>query len=596
MSTKTIDEFFSGKSLEIPSYQRDYAWLTSNVDDLFDDIEEALELGSGHYLGTFILCQADKSAPMHVVDGQQRLTTLTMLIDALIGALDDQDLKKLYRNNFIHHPVTGPKFRVLGRNEVFFRELLEKKGPPPDSDGQERMLRAYDWIRQRVMTLKQRGGEELIKQWLASIGQMEVLQFVESSEGKAIRMFQSVNDRGMPLAKMDIVKSLLVYYSNRYLDGQLDTFIAEQFGDAFRSFSRIKRLAAEPGFKIKQVDRRDFVEDEVLRYHYLAFNGDPFDVTVGDYWLTSEGVLNSFLKPTLKALRSDLIRLRSFIETYVSDLTRFFSAFEEVIQSTRSNRQAYLLWVVQELSVTLYPLVIRLHLHDWLYQASTDDPRTLMDIIELTDLRVFKLRGTNPQAEILKITSDLHQHNIDWVVGRLKEFCEWGMPDAMMASRLVDEDVYRNPALVRMLLREEAYIRAQLDQPEHSLQELIELNKNGLTVEHILPQDYENSFNPEGYGFANGDEYYRFVHRLGNLVLLESSINSACRNQAAESKISNLRLYPSSSLAAVRAISAECMDNDNTRFCVQWLLQRSRTLSDLFVSSWPIHPTEPPSD
>ena len=45
MSTKTNEQFFSGKSLEIPPYQRDYAWKTANIDDLFEDISEAMEMG-----------------------------------------------------------------------------------------------------------------------------------------------------------------------------------------------------------------------------------------------------------------------------------------------------------------------------------------------------------------------------------------------------------------------------------------------------------------------------------------------------------------------------------------------------------------------
>ena len=94
-----------------------------------------------------------------------------------------------------------------------------------------------------------------------------MLEFVEPNEGKAIRMFQAVNDRGVPLAKMDIVKSLLVYYSNRYLGGDLDELVAEEFGKAFRSFSRIKRLAGAAGYKIRQIDRDTFREDDVLRYH-----------------------------------------------------------------------------------------------------------------------------------------------------------------------------------------------------------------------------------------------------------------------------------------------------------------------------------------
>ena len=206
MSTKTIENFFTGKTLVIPSYQRDYAWRERNVNDLFDDVEEALEVRSGHYLGTFILSQQERSAPVYVVDGQQRLTTLTMLLNALINAIGEDSIKQHYRNTFIHHPVTGPKFKVLGDNEAFFRDLLAEKNPVPASDGQERLQKAYSWIRQRVNAL---GGQELVQQWLLCISNMEVLEFVEPNEGKAIRMFQSVNDRGVRACQNFCVKEVI---------------------------------------------------------------------------------------------------------------------------------------------------------------------------------------------------------------------------------------------------------------------------------------------------------------------------------------------------------------------------------------------------
>ena len=72
-----------------------------------------------------------------------------MLMDALIDVVEDEGIKQYYRNTFIHHPVTGAKFRVLGSNEAFFRDLLDDKYPTPESDGQERMQKAYDRIRLR---------------------------------------------------------------------------------------------------------------------------------------------------------------------------------------------------------------------------------------------------------------------------------------------------------------------------------------------------------------------------------------------------------------------------------------------------------------
>ena len=83
----TLEVFFTGKFFRIPSYQRDYAWDTGNVDDLLDDIIEAIETITTHYIGTFILSKTSHPSVYNVVDGQQRLTTLIMLFNVAIREL-----------------------------------------------------------------------------------------------------------------------------------------------------------------------------------------------------------------------------------------------------------------------------------------------------------------------------------------------------------------------------------------------------------------------------------------------------------------------------------------------------------------------------
>lgn len=73
-----IQQFLVGKTFHIPLYQRGYAWTTSQVDDFFSDVQEALETGSGHYLGTIVLAK-NGGQSYEVVDGQQRLSTLAQL-------------------------------------------------------------------------------------------------------------------------------------------------------------------------------------------------------------------------------------------------------------------------------------------------------------------------------------------------------------------------------------------------------------------------------------------------------------------------------------------------------------------------------------
>lgn len=182
MNKKTIENFFSAKTLVIPGFQRDYDWKKKNIDDLFSDVEKALEAGGGHYLGTFVLSQQDSpqdtTALECVMVGHELLITLTMVLDVLINAVEDDNIKQHYRNTFITDPLTGnSKFRVLGDNEEFFRQLLNGQSPTPNSHTQERLLKAYQLIQQRVLVLKATGGQYAIKQWLSCISQMEVREF-----------------------------------------------------------------------------------------------------------------------------------------------------------------------------------------------------------------------------------------------------------------------------------------------------------------------------------------------------------------------------------------------------------------------------------
>lgn len=585
MSKQTIETFFAGKNLVIPDYQRDYAWKQRNIDELFSDIEEALEVGS-HYLGTFILSQTSQGKPVYVVDGQQRLTTLTMVLDALIDILKDQDIRSAMRTAYIQHPLTGRKFQVLGENRDFFESMLDKKNPTPSSAGQERLKEAYQHIRLRVQSLEKEGGQARILEWLTTLTKMEVLEFIERDEGKAIRMFQTVNDRGVPLAKMDIVKSLLIYYSNRYLSGALDQSVAQQFGMAFRAFSNVKALASQQGYQIRHIDRDSFREDDVLRYHYFAFDAAPFGADAGgDYNATSESVLESFLKPALQKLRTDPQKLQSFIEAYTHDLTQFFQGLEALVRATRTDRATYMLFVVQDVSATLYPLLIRLHLKQWLDKAAHVGQRNLLAWIEMVDLRVFKLRGTNPQADVFWITRVLPRETLQEIVSDLKHFCQKFMPDTLMLSRLESEDLYRNMGLPRMLWEEENQIRQSLNQPAASIEEMAALNAAGVSVEHVLPQN--PAFDITSYGFSDAEDFEGHKHLLGNLLLLEGGLNSACQNRTVEEKVTAPQLYASSALVAVKALAADRVGKPHG-YRKENIERRCKTLGQSLLACWPI--------
>jgi hypothetical protein len=307
----------------------------------------------------------------------------------------------------------------------------------------------------------------------------------------------------------------------------------------------------------------------------------------GDYAATSDTVLETFLKPALTRLRSDKVKLEAFVKYYTDDLTGFFAALEQLIEQTHDSLDHYLLWVIQDLSATLYPLVIRLHAMGWTVSVGSTDPRTLLKLIELADLRVFKLRGTNPQADIFRITRALTGSTVDQVAHNLIEFCRQFMPDTLIGTRLVDVDIYRNPGLERMLLQVEEVARAAIKEPPLDLDTLKNLNRKGLTVEHVMSQEPGDSFHISHYGFVKNEDYEQDRHRLGNLLLLEGSINSACQNRTVEDKMAAPNLYQTSALRAVQALAAR-HSSAKQRFDRTALEQRSSELSKIVRDQWPL--------
>lgn len=327
MSKQSVEIFFAGKNFTIPDQQRGYAWEQRHVDEFLSDIENALESGVNYYLGVFILSQASSAKPIYVVEGQQRLITLTMVLDRFIDALQNQDVCNAMRSSYVRHPLSGRKLKLCGKNSQFFESMLDKQNPTPSSVEQKRLKNAYQYIDRKVQSLEKLEDQGLIIKWLTAITQMELLEFIERDEGKAISMFHTISNRGIPLTKIDTIRNLLIYYSSCYLGGKLDQFVVQQFGKVYQELDNMEHLTSKTECSSQNADNESFREDEGVRYHYLAFDTTPFGVdSCVDYGASSELVLECFLRPALQKLSADSARLKAFIEVYTKDLVRFFKS------------------------------------------------------------------------------------------------------------------------------------------------------------------------------------------------------------------------------------------------------------------------------
>lgn len=520
MANKKIKDFFNGRFFEIPKYQRGYAWEVQNIRDLFDDIVESIESNSNHYIGTIVLSKSENyDEKFYVVDGQQRTTTVTLIISALIKKLQDKD--SAYYERF--YLKEDDRFRIspLNRDQKFFTDLIAGKIGEPQNKSQRFLKDAIEEINFKVEQI----GDKL--KFLKSVEKLEVMEFVENSEGDAIRIFQTVNDRGKPLSNMEKAKSLLIYFSNRYLDKKLDNSINDHFSDIFEIYDDIKHIGEDLGINL--IKNRDFNEDNLMRYHFVTYSNENYDPTANYVLQYLKNQLTNFRKDGDKYPEMEL-----FITSYISSLKEFFENCKMVLERAKTDAKYYKLFVVLNLSATLYPLIIQLQKLTLLDKNLTGANRnqfTFFDLVELIEVRVYKTRGTDPKADISRLVFEIEKKKIDDIENWLIWFNNRWMSKEEFQSNL-SRGIYGNRALNHIFI---TYCEHTNNETEFSIDELKKLVAKIPNIEHILSQT--PTFDPIALGFENKEDFIDFEHYIGNLTILEKGLNSIVLNKNAIDKI-----------------------------------------------------------
>jgi hypothetical protein len=397
----TIEKFFIGKILNIPEYQRSYAWEKQNVRDLIEDINESLETNSSHYIGTVVLAKTTTQDNYNIVDGQQRLTTILMMMNVLILRLTDKEDVDYYKRLYIFDKNYDKyKLTPLDRDANYFFALLqENEKDEPKSRSQRYLTEVYEEIKNAV--------EDIIinkKQFLRAIENLQILEFIEDDEGDAIRIFQTVNDRGKELTRMDKIKSLLFYFSNKYLDKKYDHIVNETFGEIFELYDNIKLTGEKLGINI--IASKLFNEDDILRYHHITFSNESYDPTVSQVMDNVKSKLMTFRK------NKQFDKLEIYLNSYLESLLKFTTAFNTVINKTKTDNKYYKIFKILGISAVYYPIVMQLEKLELLDEFLPNKNIKIIDMIEIIDVRVLKIREYAGKKKIGEVAWSLN--NQEW--------------------------------------------------------------------------------------------------------------------------------------------------------------------------------------
>lgn len=203
------DFFFS-----IPDYQRPFAWEENNFQDLIDDLISA-KGGEQYFLGTLVLHKKSEKNTYDVVDGQQRLTSLLILIACIRDLITDKQFKKNLQGKIVQeeNKVDGiPEMpRISVKDRQTFREIvLEENGTNKKykenqlAEPQTRYIQAINIFKDALKKFT----EEELQKFVQFINQRcTVIYLSTTTFGDAFRLFTIVNDRGRQLRRIDILKA-----------------------------------------------------------------------------------------------------------------------------------------------------------------------------------------------------------------------------------------------------------------------------------------------------------------------------------------------------------------------------------------------------
>lgn len=260
------------KIYDIPRYQREYTWNQRDWANLYDDITQN---DAGYFLGAFIVVNGTVNSKMdtihyEVIDGQQRLTTLSLLLAALYtrimehkDSIDDDmmldDIRPL-RNRLIlksDKSMTRVIPQVQNHNLEDYRWILKEHigldavMQKPKFLGLRKMSKAFNYFYDRLgEDVGGRDGIECVRCLLdicRLVCSAVVVQITVDSHADAYTLFASLNNRGVPLSAVDLIKNMLLGKVAGVDDGQLDYYferwqeVLHNLGDDYKTQERFFR-------------------------------------------------------------------------------------------------------------------------------------------------------------------------------------------------------------------------------------------------------------------------------------------------------------------------------------------------------------------
>ncbi|MBC2109497.1 DUF262 domain-containing protein [Listeria innocua] len=543
---ESVSEIFLNSSniFHIPDFQRDFVWSRQEAEDLMEDFsedtdnfEESSEELQGYLLGNIVLIEKEKNKYL-VVDGQQRITSLTLLfkvlyqrikdiIDKTDGDERDKWLKRMGQlnqgyeitddeDNFKSLRVTHDDSLPFGK---YYKSIIR------DEDHEEAKTQSdinisevYDALSDKLSELT----DDKIYKFIPYLKtKVKLITTTSSSEGKAFQLFEVLNDRGRSLEPMDLVKNNFLKTLN--LDGFTDEEI-ETFNSNWRDF--IENLT------LKKAKRK--IASSTFMKHFI----------VSEYGINMrQEKLFDFFTNTQKLTGKEIIelayKLKKTSEVYASIED---SPLEN--QFLQNDNNMYILFKILRIK-QLHPILITF------YNADAETKKNITDsCVRYGATLIFSLVQTNViEKELPNIVNKMQKGDtyegknqiLYTEINTLIKDYEEQLKNTIKSKNFIGSNGKPITKSIDILKFIEIYFLSN---------NLVKIPPKKITLEHILATQTK-IVDFTKYGFTDKEDFIRHINKIGNLTLLYSDENSSAGTKDVVEKIG---LYRESEFLITKSI------------------------------------------
>ena len=550
--------FGNGLTYHIPRFQRDYSWTDVEWEELWLDIlATTSEEGEGsHYMGYLVL-QTQNDKTFDVIDGQQRLTTLSIIVLAVL-----RNLKKLIdsgqnaesnqlrldqiRASYIGYldPVTlvaSSKLSLNRNNNAYYQNFLVPLAPLPVRGfkaSEHAMRKASDWFEKRIWDYVNHKADADIGVRLATLlesiaDKLFFTVITVTDELNAYKVFETLNSRGVRLSATDLLKNYL--FSVLHRDQVHETEMSAMD-------DRWERLVSRLG----ETDLPDF-----LRIHWMSRHG-----------LVRQSELFKKVRAQIDT-RAQVFELLTNLDADVDPYLGLTSPENSDWSSDLKESAALLRMFGVRQPYALLLAARRV--------INPPDFETLLRIIVNISFR-YNVIGTMQAGEQERVYSDIAARLSQNVITELQQIIDSlrsiypsdAAFKAAFASKELKTTQSRNNKIIR-------YILCNLERQAGGA--AIDRDSATFTVEHILPQNRDVGWTQFSESEADAN-----IYRIGNMALLETTLNRDIGNSAFDVKRA---AFETSMFETTKRIAI-----DNADWTASRIQARQNAMAKVAISIW----------